>query len=116
MNKAEIIKIIKSNIVYYYTVALIFILLTIYGMHFGEKDILLIFILPVITVLLGFFVGNAGSYAKWGFPVYIILLNFCLSVFVFYTIVWSLVIVGFFASLAGVILRHLLIIRGRKKP
>ena len=116
MNKAEILEIIKSNILYYYTVALIFILLTVYSMHFGDSAVLLTFLLPIITVILGFFAGTTDSYAKWGFPIYIMLLNFCLSVIVFSFAYWSIIILGFVSSLIGVTIRHMLhTIRRRNK-
>ncbi len=108
----EVSKIIKSNIIYYYLAAIIFTMLIIATLYIftedmaGGSSINFMIILPIISVILGFLAGGAKSYAKWGFPIYIALLTFCLTVFVYGFEDWILILTGFCSSLIGVVIRH----------
>lgn len=116
----KISKIIKSNILYYYLTALVFTLLivaTFYIFPFdamGNSSLNFYIILPVVSLILGFLAGGAKSYAKWGFPIYVALLSFCLSVLVNGVEDWILVLIGFVSALVGVAVRHGL--KQRRRP
>ena len=117
----EIIKSIKANIIYYYLAALVFVVLIMLGVYvfplqtMGYHPINFYIILPFISIVLGFVAGGAKSYVKWGFPVYMALLSFFLSVMVYGYENWWLVLIGFGVSLIGVVIRHLIRSRMRDK-
>lgn len=116
----KISKLIKSNIFYYYLAAAVFIALiatTFYVFPFdamGNTSLNFYVLLPVVSVILGFLAGGAKSYAKWGFPVYIGMLCFCLSILVYGIEIWLLAIIGSAGALVGVTVRH--VITHRRRP
>lgn len=109
-------KTIKATILYYYAATLAYILMIIPTMisdtatSMGYSGLYFYILVPIISLGLGFLAGGAKSYAKWGFPIYMALLTFCLSVLIMATDPdgWIFIALSFALSLIGVTIRHLI--------
>lgn len=118
-------KTIKSIIIYYYIPGIVFVGLAVISMFvmttdpLGNPSSIYSIMLPVLSLVTGFFAGGAKSYTKWGYSVYILLLTFCIEILFFASVDWSLVLLAFATSLAGQIIRqiirHIIMIRRAKR-
>lgn len=113
-------KAIKSVILYYYIAGIVFAGLIIAAAFMDPADTMgysilsLYIILPISSIVFGFLVGGARSYAKWGFPIYMALLTFCLEILVFASEDWMFILLAFGLSLGFVAIRHAIKARRRK--
>jgi hypothetical protein len=114
-------ELIRANILYYYITAMVYILLMLAALYFfptdgvGSSQIDFYIVIPIVSLILGFLAGGVNSCAKWAFPLYVALLCFCMTVFIYGFEDWTLVLLGFLTSFAGVTVRHL-ILRNREVP